>query len=540
MNRIARATLALLIAVGIAVTASAEPWPYHPFDQTHGLGNHFGTYQNYGGSPYYHDGIDLVTPSGPVPCYSVSDGTVTHLTYNQPYYSGIMIGEPTSGGEGWLYWHINSTTFQHDVGDPVQTNDFIGDVAYWPTSQFHHVHFNKVVGTGGYPWSWYIAIDNPLVFMEPNDDPDPPEFLTTQGGNIFAFRPNGSGTILDPMSLSGEVDIVSRIDDIVGLPQWPLNIWKLSYWIDGATTSIPFTNSVTFSGQIPGDSTIPVIYSTQSPLRTYGNYDSRIYYFIVTNTDGDGIVENSDANYHWDTGACAPGDYWVHVQAEDVGGNVVEEEMMCIVAGDINPDIELAETSHDFGNVIPFWMANWDMTIENLGPDHLSVRDIVSTNQAFKVDQTRFYVPPDGGSVEVQVSFMPTGFFEYEGELEISTNDPDEPLVVVTLTGVGSATDDVEDSPVEYRFGIHGIRHLARGGFEVHYDLDRSGTAQLDVFDPSGRRVGGSVVSDAKAGSHRWHWGGADDAGLRMPSGVYYVRLTMDQQTDVTSGILLR
>ena len=109
-----------LLTLAFSSPADAEPWPYMPFDQTHGLGNHFGEYQNYGGGGYYHDGIDLVTPAGPVATYSVSTGTLTHITINQPLYSGIMIGQPVSGGQGWLYWHINSTTFQFDVGDQVR------------------------------------------------------------------------------------------------------------------------------------------------------------------------------------------------------------------------------------------------------------------------------------------------------------------------------------------------------------------------------------------------------------------------------------
>ena len=59
-------TLALcicaLLTLTFAVPALAEPWPYMPVDQTHGLGNHFGEYQNYGSGGYYHDGLDLVTP----------------------------------------------------------------------------------------------------------------------------------------------------------------------------------------------------------------------------------------------------------------------------------------------------------------------------------------------------------------------------------------------------------------------------------------------------------------------------------------------
>ena len=540
MKHVARIVLALLIALITAGTASAEPWPYMPFDETHGVGNHFGEYQNYGGSPYYHDGIDLVTPDGPTDCYSVSTGTVTHLAFSQPYYSGIMIGEPVAGGEGWLYWHINSTTFQFDVGDPVQVNDYIGTTAYWPVAAFHHTHFNRVQGTDGYPWGWYIAIDNPLLYMEPNDDPDAPEFLITHGGNIFAFRPNGSGTILDPMNLSGDVDIVSRIADTIGLPQWPENPWKIDYWIEGATQAVSLTNSVTFSGQIPPDNTVTVIYSTQSPLVTLGDYDDRIYYFVVTNTDGDGFVESGDASYCWHTGLFNPGDYWVTVQAEDIGGTVVTESMLCRIAGTTNPDIDLPEESHDFGKVPPLWSTTWNLPVVNLGVDHLSVRDIVSTNPVFRVDQTHFYVPPDSGVVEVEVTFAPTWFEIYQGELQITTDDPDEPLVTVALQGEGGRPDDVGDLQAEPSFGIRGTRALGRSGLEVSYDLDRSETAVLEVFDPAGRHVCGAQIMGAQAGSHRWHWDGANDAGQRMPSGVYFVRLRMGERTSVESGILLR
>ena len=107
------------IALGSFAPAGALPWPYSPFDQAHGLGNAYEEYQDYGGGGYYHDGIDLVTPSGPVAVYSVSAGTLTHLTYNDPLYSGLMVGEPVAGGAGWLYWHIDSATMQFDVGDPV-------------------------------------------------------------------------------------------------------------------------------------------------------------------------------------------------------------------------------------------------------------------------------------------------------------------------------------------------------------------------------------------------------------------------------------
>lgn len=536
-NRVLLALFALWIVPALVAPANAEPWPYYPWDETHGLGNHFGTYQNYGGGAYYHDGIDLVTPGGPVSTYSVSDGTITHLTYNQPLYSGIMIGEPIAGGEGWLYWHINSTTFQFDIGDEVMTNDYIGDTAYWPVAAFHHVHFNEVQGTSGYPWGWYLAIGNPLESMVPNHDPDEPEFEITYADEIFAFRRNGSSTILDHTALTGEVDIVSRIVDIVGLPQWGLNPWKIDYWIEGATQSVPVTNSVTFTGQIPNSGTEGVIYSMTTPLRTQGDYNYRIFYFIVTNTDGDGWVESGDAAYNWNTDLFDPGDYWAYVRAGDVGGNSVTESMLCTIAGAVNPDIAVSDTHHDFGFVGVGDTSYWTLLVFNEGTDPLSVREITSSNLVFSTDLSHFFVLP-GEYGEVEVSFTPFGMQPYAGTLEIGSNDPDEPLIYVNLEGTGADPAAAEE-PVASALGLRGLRSLP-GGIEASYALQRAGSVNFEVFEISGRRVHTSGEIGMAAGPHTWTWDGITERGERAASGVYLVRFSGAGQTDTRSAVLIR
>ncbi|MGQ9705639.1 MAG: hypothetical protein ACUVWP_01370 [bacterium] len=65
----------LILSVLIATLAFTERWPMGPGNQPNPLGNNYGEYQNYGGSPYYHDGLDTLGNGGD-PCYSVSNGYV--------------------------------------------------------------------------------------------------------------------------------------------------------------------------------------------------------------------------------------------------------------------------------------------------------------------------------------------------------------------------------------------------------------------------------------------------------------------------------
>lgn len=539
------AAVAFAVLVAFSVPAAALPWPYQPFDQTHGLGNHYLEYQNYGGSGYWHDGIDLVTP-GPVQTYSVQQGTVTHITYNDPLYSGIMIGNPVPGGAGWLYWHITSTTFQYDIGDLVDTSAYIGTTAFWPVSAFHHVHFNKVVGTGGYPWSWYTATDNPLLHLEPRTDPDPPVLETTYQGRIFAFRRNQASTILDPTALSGDVDIISRIYDIVGLPQWRLNPWKVEYWIDGGAASVPVTTSLSCSGVSPADALVNVIYSLTSPLMTMGNYDSRIFYFIVTNTDGDGMVESADANFSWQTAAYGPGDYWVNVRATDIGGNAVTNSMMCTVSGTLNVALYLPEASYDFGQVPAGQFAIWEMRVQNNGSDWLSVRSVTSDNPVYTVSPPHFFVPPAGEAAAI-VRFEPQFPGTYSGMLTIATNDPTAPQVFVRVKGRGIDVAAAEDGAVRESFGITGMRPLGARGVEIHYALDRAAAGQaavpgavIRIYDVAGREVRRAALGMASSGPGVWVWDGQDGMGIRCPSGVYYIRLASVSRTAHGSCVLIR
>ncbi len=119
--------------------------------------------------------------------------------------------------------------------------------------------------------------------------------------------------------------------------------------------------------------------------------------------------------------------------------------MLCAILWVVQPDIHLPETSHDCGRLPLLWTATWNMEVINLGNGYLSVRNVASTNPVFSVDRVHFFVPPDSGTVEVEVSFTPTNVGIEVGSLEITTNDSDEPFVLVSVQGEGLAPESAKD-----------------------------------------------------------------------------------------------
>jgi hypothetical protein len=63
------------------------------------------------------------------------------------------------------------------------------------------------------------------------------------------------------------------------------------------------------------------------------------------------------------------------------------------------------------------------------------------------------------------------------------------------------------------------------GSTTLSFSMERSGLAQLAVFDASGRMVRQLVNAPMAAGPHTMVWDGRDDRGSVAPSGIYFYRL---------------
>ncbi len=321
--------LSLFVLSGWGV-ALAINWPIDPRTTPHPLGNSYGEYQAYGGTPYLHPGIDVFGDPGQ-PVYAVKTGYVKAvLTTSADLHWRVAIGDSagTSACDGWLYAHLDQPTIQVMPGDYVTEGTYLGDLVFWPVANFHHCHFVKIRNVG-FPWSSNWAfIANPLDELSDVTDNDPPVFNMVNGGVPFAFFPNNSHAYLPVSStLSGPIDIIARIDDKIGHLTWQLAPYRITYQVYNDTFSTGPITSVIFTGQLYWEQNVNVVYQDDATYNTYGDYNTRDYYFIVTNTDGDSVIESSDAAAAWHTENFNNGPWWVKVTAYDRGGNVTADSM---------------------------------------------------------------------------------------------------------------------------------------------------------------------------------------------------------------------
>lgn len=102
-------------------------------------------------------------------------------------------------------------------------------------------------------------------------------------------------------------------------------------------------------------------------------------------------------------------------------------------------DISVSPLSVDFGQVVVGDSSDAVVTISNVGTQVLTVSDLATTNGVFSVigPATPFDVAANTGTQDVTVRFRPTVEVVENGDFNITSNDPDEGVVTVTLTGEG-------------------------------------------------------------------------------------------------------
>ncbi len=149
-------------------------------------------------------------------------------------------------------------------------------------------------------------------------------------------------------------------------------------------------------------------------------------------------------------------------------------------------DIDVSPLVLDFGQVSVFSTATRTATISNLGDADLTVTDLTLTGSldfAFSPSAPSVpFIVPGGGFVDVPIDYTPGEEGPDSGSLDITSDDPDEPTVTVSLSGEGVAPTqqcDIDVSPLTLDFGSVEV------GIKVtrYVIIDNTGDADCVVSD---------------------------------------------------------
>jgi hypothetical protein len=548
----------------IATTAWAIPWMYSPTNQHGSLGNNYDEFQNYGGTPYFHDGIDVMQPTGGVHVYSSSPGYLTHTTTGT-MYGGLMIGYSyTAGDSGWLYWHIPNSTWQFALGQRINEGDYIGDNATWSVSSFHHVHFDKVVGTSGLPWGWYLPTGNPLDFLTPSAEPTAPEIHLAQGTNLLAFCVNNTSTYQNPSNLSGDLDIIAKLGDHIFNTTWEVIPRRITYTIRGGLVNEQRL-AFQFGDPMPAASYSgfnSIVYKDDATCNTEGNYNLRNFFFVLTNNDGDSIIETTDNVGKWATGGYPSGVYTVGVQAADAGGNISQDSMTVTVSSPThNLSLTLTPTSP---LTLPETGGSFTYSVNIHNNETVTVVCAGWINMTYPNGQTvqvllRNLNLPGGATLtrdmtQVIAGSEPNGTYSYDGYVGLApynswaasgfsfTKGADRmagPWVGKTNLEGWDAEPETPAEATQTFSGNGNLCIVSPNPFNpttaISYQLSALSHVSLKVYDITGRLVVVLVDGWRDAGMHQ-----AGFDGSRMASGIYLYRLEAGGQTATGKMVLMK
>jgi len=74
----------------------------------------------------------------------------------------------------------------------------------------------------------------------------------------------------------------------------------------------------------------------------------------------------------------------------------------------------------------------------------------------------------------------------------------------------------------------------------ISFELARTGSVRLDIFDIRGRRVRNLVDGELAAGIHQILWDGLDQGGRASASGMYFTKLHSAEGDQVEKMLLVR
>lgn len=210
------------------------------------------------------------------------------------------------------------------------------------------------------------------------------------------------------------------------------------------------------------------------------------------------------------------------------------------------PIFEINTTSVDFGTHIAAEFEPALFTITNDGD--ATMIGTVMGNNIFKVKPASLtdyanmvnYVIPAGLSMNFHVMIFPTAEGTYNGELNITSDDPLVQIYTVPLTAVVLPTSAINDNAV--------LVNALKGNFPnpfnpettVSFSIKQDSKVSIDIYNILGQKVKTLVSENLRAGNHAYKWNGKDDNGNSVSSGIYFYRMNAGSFSSTAKMVLMK
>lgn len=213
------------------------------------------------------------------------------------------------------------------------------------------------------------------------------------------------------------------------------------------------------------------------------------------------------------------------------------------IGGTANPIINLNISELNFGEVNVGETAIEDFTIQNLGTAELA--GTISTPDGFTVvlpnkNEVDFSID-SGDEINVEIIFEPTLNITYSGNIQITSNDPNQALIEIPVTGTGVATGSNDLIPLTT--ALYGnYPNPFNPTTTISYGLNQKSEVTLFVFNVKGQKVKTLINEVQEPGYYNISWNGKDNNEKQVTSGVYFysIRVGDTDYTSVKKMILLK
>jgi len=218
---------------------------------------------------------------------------------------------------------------------------------------------------------------------------------------------------------------------------------------------------------------------------------------------------------------------WVEIPSNDPDENPVYLEL--VGEHDPIPDIDVTPTAIWFSGIDVGQTGNDSITVQNVGTGDLMVdMPTLSGSSEFAMNAASFPTSiPAGGYQTIAVAYTPVDLTSDTGEITITSDDPDEPTVVVPLTGDVTPVPDIDVTPTTLQFGMVqigasssltatisnvGIADLELGTLLI------SGTTEFSITDDPSSEILAPGASTTVEVTYAPTDGGSDTATMEIPS----------------------